>query len=219
MIENYPTEEKIDIIQKLKQAALKEYNENADLTEKICSRKDVTESKPCPKCGVYYSKTNLFRHAKKCMRPKLLKRKLQCLSTEIHLRNAKLGLNERATKVVANLKEEGVRQIVLSDKIIKEYTNYLSNKFKFKHLDNHIRSRIILLAKFVHELRAINKSLNNLEDLFTPKDDCLKNVFGDAITAIEKVGGFTKTGCRAHTRPNGPNQLFWGPEAIIRPEM
>lgn len=209
LIDSKTPEDQLAVIKSLKFTAPKEYtlSKNASYADRICSRKDVTESKPCPNCGVYYSSVNLFRHAKRCKRPDQSMRKLKSSAREKEIRDIYEGLGSSRAAVIASIMNDEMRSIVLEDNITKQYALYLCNKFKLKlYLDNYIRARIMLLAKFVKAIRSINKSCKHLEDVFSPEDsNCLQEVFNDTMVAIEMVGGFSeKDGCKA---PNTINLL------------
>ena len=116
---------------------------------------DAVHFTPCPDCFGFYNKRDLFKH--------------QCLlkgSGERHLlRRGQNLLDEALNKelvrdinsIAAKVREDVIRQIILSDEVIMGYTKSLMSRHSFSHnnQDDYIRARARDLAKLLLTIRKV----------------------------------------------------------------
>lgn len=87
------------------------------------------------------------------------------------------------------LRDDEVTNAIRYDDTILSYGNKLCIKYKQKHLQKMIRGKLRLLGRFLIEIRKINPSIQDLEDVFDPLR------YDNVVEAINVVAGLDeKTG-------------------------
>ncbi|XP_067208494.1 uncharacterized protein [Linepithema humile] len=145
---------------------------------------------PCPKCEGHYSKNNLRHHFRLCAKKQNTFRNVMQLA-----QSAAKSVHNRAcvklkTRIIPIIREGNIRDLIRYDLLIILYGNYLCQKHRLQHQDDHIRTQLRLLGRYLQELEEIEPQIKELQMLFDPKhydlpymqEQCLKKLCKILIT-------------------------------------
>lgn len=146
--------------------------------------------KACPSCKGYVSKLTLRRHYHKCSNNKPMGiRDIMIRSKAMEGNISKNAVQTLKDEVFPIFRDSPAVDILRHDTLAIARGNMLCSKYRSKHLHTMIRSNLKLLGEFLLEIRQLDGTIKELQDVFSPTH------FKKVVVVINTMGKLNeKTG-------------------------
>ena len=137
----------------------------------------------CAFCKGSFSKKSIRKHFRKCSGKNDNSRMVLAVGRLAADRIAS-NATARTRKEIAYIRDDEVGRIIRQDKLVIEYANQLTLKYKLPHEQDMIRARLRLIARFLIAIQEIDSQIVDLTAVFDPKH------YDAAIAAINVVARY-----------------------------